>query len=453
MVGKEAIVVQSPPFRRLFLAASLVLGAAFLSSCSWIKVKDVPSPYEEDIVLDKVIKEIRIEGNETTKEQIIHTAMASQVGDVYTKEKAIIDGRRLYGLGVFISVHFDTIEEADGVILVVSVLEVSPYIPAPSIKITEENGLEIGAMLSSANLFGSAARLSAYARVGGATNVGVKYKDPWLPGHSRLLGAITTEYAHMERKNKVWDFDERSDDVFFLFARNITDQYRWGPKLMFLSVRSKEAGITLDPDNRDNMFGAGLFLQSDARNLIVYPTKGSFSELLLTYMGGDADYWQGTLDIRRYMELAGERHLLSFYSLLTMTSGEVGVDIPIYQQFAIGGANTVRGWDLGERIGKNQFLNTLEYWFLWKDPKSYEVWFIKQAIGLQLALLADVGTAWSTEDEFHQNWILGGGAGIRVTIPSNVMFRLDIAFGQSGMGVGLYIGSGEKAEAQRQRVR
>jgi outer membrane protein insertion porin family len=257
----------------------------------------------------------------------------------------------------------------------------------------------------------------------------------------------------MERKNKVWDFDERSDDLFFLFTRNITDQLRWGPKFMFLSVKSKEPGITLDPDNRDNMFGAGLFMQSDARNLIVYPTKGSFSELLVTYMGGDADYWQGTLDIRRYEQLAGERHSLAFYSLLTMTSGEVGVDIPIYQQFAIGGANTVRGWDLGERYGKNQWLNTLEYWFLWKEPKSYEVWFIRQAIGLQLALLADVGTAWSNEEEFHQNWILGGGAGIRVTIPSNVMFRLDFAYGQSGVGVGLYIGSGEKAEAQRQRVR
>jgi hypothetical protein len=137
--------MQSPPSIRLSICTLIFTGIALLAGCSWIKVKDVPSPYEEGMVLDKVIKEIRIEGNETTRESIIRTAMASKEGDVYTEEKAILDGRRLYGLGVFISIHFDTIEEEDGVILLVEVQEVSPYIPAPSIKITEENGLEVGA--------------------------------------------------------------------------------------------------------------------------------------------------------------------------------------------------------------------------------------------------------------------------------------------------------------------
>jgi len=431
----------------------LLVAMLFLSSCSWIKVADIPSPYEEDIVLGKVIKEIRLEGNDTTDDDIILVSLVSKVGEVYTEENAIVDGRRLYGLGIFTAVHFSTIEEPDGVILVVNVVEVNPYLPTPSIKITEENGLEIGAAISSTNLFGRATRLSAFARFGGATNIGLKLKEPWLPGDPWIVGSMNLEYAHMERLNAVWDFDEKSDDFFVTLTRNITNSVRWGPKFMFLSVASKRPGVTLDADNRDNMPGAGLFLQADARNLSIYPTDGWWSELLVTYMGGNANYWQGTFDYRRYLELAGERHSLAFYTLATLTSGEVGVDIPIYQQFAIGGANTLRGWDLGERRGKNQFLNTLEYWFLWVKPKTYQMWFIKQAIGLQTALLADVGTAWATEDEFHQNWILGGGVGLRITMPAQVMFRFDLAYGQSGVGVKLYIGSGEKAEAQRARVR
>jgi len=431
----------------------LPVAALLVSGCSSIKIGEIPSPYEEDIVLGKVIKEIRLEGNETTDDVIILKSLESRVGEVYTEENAIVDGRRLYGLGIFTAVHFSTIEEPDGVVLVVNVLEVNPYLPAPSIKITEENGVEIGAAISSTNLFGRATRLSAFARGGGATNLGVKLKEPWLPGDPWYIGSGNLEYSHMERYNPVWDFDEKSDDAFLTITRNINNSVRWGPKLMFLSVASRLPGTTLDSDNRDNLPGAGLFVQRDARNLSIYPTDGSWAELLVTYTGGSGNYWQGTFDFRRYFEFGSNRHSLAMYTLATLTSGEVGVDVPIYQQFALGGANTIRGWGLGERTGKNQFLYTAEYWFLWSEPKTYEVWFLKQALGLQLALLADVGTAWNTTDRFHQNWILGGGAGLRVTIPAQVMFRFDFAYGQEGGSVGVFIGSGEKAEAQRARVR
>jgi len=439
--------------RHVRTVVSQLCAVWLLSSCASLEVARIPSPYADDIVLGQVIKEIRLEGNHATDDWIILTSMATKVGDVYTEESAIVDGRRLYGLGIFTAVHFSTIEEADGAILVVSLSEVNPYIPAPSIKITEENGLELGAAISSTNLFGRATRLSAFARGGGALNLGVKFKEPALPGDAWSIGSLNLEYAHMERSNSLWDFDEKSDDFFMTVTRNITNTLRWGPRLSLLSVASKQPGVTLNTDNRDYMPGAGLFLQADARNLSIYPTDGWWSELLLTYSGGDANYWQGTFDYRRYHELAGNRHSVALYTLTSLTSGEVGVDIPDYQLFAIGGANTVRGWALGARRGKNQFLNTLEYWFLWIEPKAYSFWFLRQALGIQLALLADLGTAWSTEDEFHRNWILGGGGGLRITIPASVMFRFDLAYGQSGATVGLYIGSGEKAEAQRARVR
>jgi outer membrane protein assembly factor BamA len=71
-----------------------------------------------------------------------------------------------------------------------------------------------------------------------------------------------------------------------------------------------------------------------------------------------------------------------------LTSGKVGIDIPEYMQFTLGGANTVRGWDLGSRIGKNQFINTVEYWHVLQRMRKYEVWFLKQAIGLQCIVVS-----------------------------------------------------------------
>ena len=78
---------------------------------------------------------------------------------------------------------------------------------------------------------------------------------------------------------------------------------------------------------------------------------------------------------------------------------------------------------------------------------------MKWAMGFQVGVFGDVGTAWSTSEQFHQNWIVGGGVGLRLLFPASVMFRLDVAAGESGVGLGFFISGGEKAVAQRDRVR
>ena len=260
-------------WRVFFKCVLFAAFAGFLVGCSWVKVADVPNPFSENLVFGKVIKEIRIEGAEHTRVNVFRLTMASKVGDVYTEEKARLDSKWLIQLGIFTAVKFDTIDELDGVVLVVSVAEVNPYIPAPSIKITEENGLEIGAALSSPNLFGIASRISTWLRVGGALNIGVRYKDPWYPG-SHLWNGFQMDYFHMERRNKVWEFDESADDFTFIYAPNLNNNVRLGPRVSYLSVKSDQDSITLDSDNRDNIPGLGISLQLDTRNLQNYPTSG-----------------------------------------------------------------------------------------------------------------------------------------------------------------------------------
>jgi len=433
----------------------LAVALPFASGCSWVTSSDIPDPFSEDLILDKVITEIRLEGNVDTRDDIIRRAMISMVGDVYTEQSARLDRRWMHQLGVFTSIHFETIPDGEGVILVVRVTEVNPYLPAPALKITEENGLEIGVSLSSPNLLGYAARLSFWARFGGATNIGLRFKDPALPEFSWGVG-YQIDYFHMERLNKVFEFDESSDDFAFQYLPHITQWLMAGPRISFLSVKSDQPDITLDPDNRDDIPGIGLSVQLDSRDMPVYPTDGWWSEVLVSkfgLFGVDTDYWQGNLDIRRYLQLAGPEQSLAIYSLTTLTSGEVDVDIPEYMQFVLGGANTVRGWDLGSRIGKNQFINTVEYWHMLKPLRRYEFWFLKQAIGLQGAVVVDVGTAWNNNDEFHRNWIGGAGVGLRLIIPSITMVRFDVAVGEGGPKVGIFIGSQEAATIRRDRVR
>jgi outer membrane protein assembly factor BamA len=434
----------------VILSASLLL-----SGCNFFSVSDVPSAFDDDLTFGKPIKEIRLEGNTDTRDDIIYAVMASRDGEVYTRETAMLDRKWLVQLGVFTSLFFDTIEEADSVTLVVKMTEVNKYTPAPVIKVTDENGLSVGGLISSPNALGYAAKASAWFTVGGATNVGIRLKDPWIPGRSWALG-YRIDYVHSERFNELYGFNETSDDIFFRLKRNITNNIRWGPQVTYLTVKSDTLGVTLSQNNRDHIPGLGVFLRFDGRNMPIYPTQGWWTGLNVKKygLGGvDTDYWQVNLDVRRYIEIGSRYNSLAFYSLATLTSGEVGVDIPIYMQFNLGGANSVRGWDLGSREGKNQFLNTLEYWHVLMGYKKWQAWFFKWAMGFQAGVFGDVGTAWSTSEQFNQNWIGGGGVGFRLLLPGSVLFRFDVAAGESGVGVGLFISGREKAVAQRDRVR
>ncbi len=435
--------------------ATMVILVGLTAGCSLISIEDIPSPFPDSLPFGQVVREIRIEGNKHTRTWVVEMAMASKVGEPYTEESARNDYRWLSQLGSFTSISFLTEPANDGVVLIVAVKEVSPYIPGISFKLTQENGIEIGPSFSSPNFLGWAGRASAYARFGGATNFGVRYWDPWVPGKSWVAG-YGFRYAHTERRNELDNFDETSDDFFLQVRRNITNDLRYGLRFSFISVKSDSAGITLDPDNRDNIPGLGLFLQLDSRNG-TYPTNGWYSDVEAAYHGGDANYWQFTGDVRRYVPLnfIGRRHSLALYSLLTMTTGRIGEDIPIYMDFHIGGTNSVRGWPFGAPglVGQNQWLNTAEYWYHLLDEKAFRFWFIKWRMGLQLALFGDVGTAWYDGPQFSENFIAGFGGGLRLTIPVVVLLRLDVAYAKNEFGLKIAIGGAEKAIAQKQRVR
>ena len=439
----------------ILLTACLVLGAVD-ASAKLVTIEKIPRGIPEDLAWGEIVREIRIEGNRYTREKIIRQAFKSRIGHPYTQENARLDLLWIARLGSFTSVSFATEPVADGIALITTVKETSPYIPSLSMKLTQENGFEIGPSFSSSNLFGTAARASAYARFGGATNIGIRYLDPRLPVRSILWGH-NFQYFHRERTNKLLEFQETTDEIFYEFMQPTTDDTRTGLRFRYMALKSDRDGVTLGSDNHDHMPSLGVFFQTDSRNGI-YPTNGWFVDLEVSKygaFGGDGDFWRTDLDIRRYFPLSmfGDRHSMTLNSYAALTAGELDVTIPRHQEFFIGGTNSVRGWSLGSRQGSNQWLNTVEYWFRLMDQKAWKFWFIKWRMGFQLGAFFDVGTAWSDYEDLDRSWISGGGAGFRLTMPVVTMFRFDVAYGESGPSVRMFIGGGEKAIAQKQRVR
>ena len=169
-------------------------------------------------------------------------------------------------------------------------------------------------------------------------------------------------------------------------------------------------------------------------------------------LGGPADYWRTNLDLRGFWS-PWTRHTLAFFSFSTATSGTVGVEIPEWDDFHIGGTNTVRGWTFDARKGKNQAIGSVEYRFLAIEPQLFQLAFLKMDVGMQLAAFWDAGTAWNTDKRPDDNFITGAGVGVRLLIPAVDMLRFDFGIGEPSVSVTVHIGSNSKARAQRNRVR
>ena len=151
------------------------------------------------------------------------------------------------------------------------------------------------------------------------------------------------------------------------------------------------------------------------------------------------------------------RHTIATGPLLSFQSGEVGVQIPSYMQYFLGGANTIRGYklkELGREIfGKNQFLYTLEYRYLLVPLKGFKVLKWTVGLGLELAAFGDVGIAWSTADEFSWDRTrFGYGVGIRALVPSIGMVRFDMGVSQYG-DVLFNFGIGSIFDARAKKIR
>ncbi|MCK9996795.1 MAG: BamA/TamA family outer membrane protein, partial [Candidatus Krumholzibacteria bacterium] len=305
------------------------------------------------------------------------------------------------------------------------------------------------------NLMGKDIFLSARFLVGGYTELELWIENPWVWGNN---WGYKFEYYHREKDNLVANFFETSDEFYLTSGPNIGEHGRAGGILSFLSIRSDKDGVTLALNNHDRASRLGLYLGYDSLDAFIGTTNGWWNEVVLTQaleiFENSSQYRQVDLDFRRYQYLA-DRHTLTGFSLTTIRSGNVGVDVAPWEQFGIGGTNTVRGWSFAARKGQNQMINTLEYRYTLLHPRRWDLPFgIKYRGGLQVAAFGDWGIGWDDAPEFAANRFIDGyGVGLRLLLPIVGVARMDVAWGEHGKSVFLHLGSYEKATYARRRVR
>ena len=398
----------------------------------------------------RVVGQIRVSGLRNVPSDLVERHLVTRVGAPFRRADLAVDQRRLDELRLFTTVLIEPRLEADAVVLDVTVAETLRLLPVIYIRVTDENGVSVGPGLRGINLLGRGSQVGVAARFGGETGVSTTIDTTTItPGTwSRHLG-----FSYSRRRNTLYDFDERATSVDARFARNWRHGLRTGVAAELLSINTGDSGASLSPDGTDVIPTIGAFLTFDDTDSSTNPRDGWWAEAQIDRLFGDAGSWTIILDGRRFQRLA-DRHGLGIFSLATLQTGEVGTSLPEYLQFALGGANTVRGWSLGARTARNQFIGTLEYTYVLQPVRSFSVAGLNLYWGLQVAGFGDLGLAWNDRDDLTGSPALDGyGAGLRVQVPFVDLIRIDVAWGEPAQGATAYFGVSLKATRQRQRVR
>ncbi|MEJ2720251.1 MAG: BamA/TamA family outer membrane protein [bacterium] len=425
--------------------ALLLLALLFSPSCLWAEVNvDTLRVFE-----GLTITQINYEGNNTTKEFVIDRQLGLEVGETLTMAKLEGGYQNLENLGIFGSIDVIARRDGDGVALDFIFKEFPPFVPYVAFKYTEENGFSVGPALSSVNLFGRAIRVSGRVLFGGTTQFILSSNYPWITGNHVSLDLTAN---HIIRKDKLNGFEENSDELTPWVGTWLGEKGRAKGMIGYFRMKSDVNGKTLDPDNTDDFFRMGAGMGYDSRDSWRVPHDGWQNEVEVIADFGSGNFVTTTVDLRRFQPLSPNQTVF-LGALTSLRTGAVGVDVPEYLQYRMGGANSIRGYDIDELgrelYGKNQFIGTIEYQYMVLPLQAYNFLKWSAALGLQLAGFVDTGIAWSDPEDFNTTrWKSGYGFGVRLLIPGSEMTRFDIGFNGNG-DVYFHFGNWFKWTAQR----
>ena len=317
--------------------------------------------------------------------------LSSRQGEPFHHEALKADHRRLDALRRFSSIEIRAEAAGDEVLLLVDIQETLRLLPFLALSVTDENGASVGAGFRGINLLGGGSQSSATVMGGGATTVGARVERPTVtPGAWELDASV----AYRSRRNELFDFDETSTTISGDAGWNWTDRMRVGGHGEFVWFDTGGSDIALSADGTDHLPSAAGYFSYNSLDSMSNPREGWLATVDAGGQFGDARAWTLVLDGRRYQPLSA-KSTLSVVGFGSFQSGEIGRDLPEYEEFGVGGANSVRGWSLGSRLGKHQAIGTVEYLYTLVPVRPFTVFGLNLYGGVQAAAFSDVGLAWN----------------------------------------------------------
>ncbi len=398
----------------------------------------------ELIYIDKV----RIQGNTKTRDVVIRRELRAYPGEPFNGAEIRRSKERLYNLGYFEEVVLDTAPspEPDKKDLVVEVKEAKTgefsfgggYSSVDKlIGFVQVNQRNFDA-LNFPTFTGAGQKLNVRAEFGSVRqNYIVSWTDPWIGGYPLLFGFDAYQTEHKKTSDLGYLFDEKRRGGDLRLGKEFTEYFRGDAmyKLENIDISnvSDNASTAIKDEEGDNWLSRLMFsLKYDTRDNIYTPTRGfvlaGSVENIGGFIGGDKDFIKYGISTENFLSVLDRRLVFSLSNSLFFAENYGDTDnVPIYERYYAGGAQTLRGYKeryvgprddvTNEPIGGNvRYLASLEATFPLVEK------MIKGAV------FVDAGEVWSqTADIFSSNLKFGSGLGVRVKTPLGPV-KLDYAW-------------------------
>ena len=342
-------------------------------------------------VVEGVVEEIAIKGNQKTKDRAIRREIRVKVGEPLRSEDARHSIRRLNNLGIFEDVKMNLTpgREPSQYVYEIDVKE----LPSRSIGLgggyNEDDGFSVSLEFMDKNFRGTTDQLKVRYEFGGNGDTKNKFRHgfevgyvhPWLT--SKEMSLSVNAHNMLRRKidrsssgNTISEYDRETTG----FDITLTQPYgEYKRAFLGLGVKktkhvSNEGGphdYTAIPGHSDyisNNFGTYNSVSTgfiyDNRDNYLVPTRGKRFMLSLNQGvkigGGDFDHTQVNLDTRKYWPImvGKSEHVVAFRLLGGM---QVGGNSPETELLSVGGDTVLRGFESGQFRGRKMAAATLEY--------------------------------------------------------------------------------------------
>jgi outer membrane protein insertion porin family len=326
-------------------------------------------------------------------------------GDVFNRETAQRDLRRVFGLGIFDDVRLSFAPGTDPrkVVVVVDVIEKNTGSLALGGGISSASGLFGSVSYQQQNLGGNNQTLGAEVQVGQREFLfDARFTDPWIAGDPYRTSYTVNAF----RRRSISLIFEGGDPEVFLppdddgdrdrprirrtgggitftrpLSRDVFTPADWtaslGLQYQRISVTNSEGDVTprdelgnllsFNDSGKDNLLTLQLGAVRDRRNDPIRPTSGSLLRLgaeqsipvgsiLMTRLRGSYSYYIPV----NFTNFTKGPQALAF----NVQGGTVLGDLPPYEAFSLGGVNSVRGYGEGDvGAGRRYIQATAEYRF------------------------------------------------------------------------------------------
>ncbi len=403
------------------------------------------------------IDNVDVTGYQDTKKYVFTRELAIHPGDLYDNAKIRRSQTKIMNLGFINDVQIDLQPTADPqkVDLDFNVVEGRPGMFTAGLAMSSMDGLYGELSVNHMNLFGRAQRLSLRTLFGKEIlDYTVSWMTPWIYDKPTSLGVdlfntrryrsfSTDNQAYTEKRigGRVKVGPRFKDDIYLLSLGysfeniniyDVDDRFKCQPG---------QDPATCIADGKTDLSTFSVDFAIDTRDNIWDPTTGWRNSLGLAIaggpIGGDLDLWYANArSIFNYTVINPGGN----YPIVFVLSNKFGSvkrygrtqEVPPYEKFFLGGADTIRGYERAGEIGPEY---GGELYYVMNAELRFPIAREGRRNMAQFAFFFDLGNSWNHFDDLkfslgpeEEQFKAGVGVGLRFTTPS-LPIRIDWGYG------------------------